>query len=102
MMGITDIDDKIIASAAERNVDFRNLSRHFEAEFFEDMSSLNVLLPTITTRVTEYIPEIITFIEKIITNGYGYAAPDGIFMKQNFFFSVRYSDIQLKNYNIKA
>ena len=36
------------------------------------MESLSIELPDVITRVTDYIPEIVTFIEKIISNGYAY------------------------------
>lgn len=41
------------------------------------MASLNVLEPDILTRVSEYIPEIIKYIEKIIENDYAYVSSDG-------------------------
>lgn len=41
------------------------------------MRDLNVLKPDAITRVTEYVPQIISFIEKIMENGFAYRTPDG-------------------------
>lgn len=57
---------------------FRQFPYHWENVFLLEMAKLNVLPPHVTTRVTEYIPEIITYVEKIIENGYAYATADGL------------------------
>lgn len=62
VMNITDVDDKIIIRSRERGVGFNELGRTYEAEFFDDMAKLNVALPDVITRVTEYVPEIVAFI----------------------------------------
>ena len=62
-MNITDIDDKIIVSANENQKDFGEISRSMENEFFKDCEALNIRLPNVITRVSEYVPEIVDFIE---------------------------------------
>ncbi|KAI6224150.1 Cysteinyl-tRNA synthetase [Aphelenchoides besseyi] len=56
---------------------FSTLSKHFENDFLLDMDALNVRQPDVITRVSEYIPEIVEFTQKIIDNGYGYKTSDG-------------------------
>jgi len=78
-MNITDIDDKIIIRANERKIAFDDISRNMENEFFKDCEALNIRLPTVITRVSEYIPEIITFVEKIIANGFAYESNGSVY-----------------------
>ncbi|KAK5650865.1 hypothetical protein RI129_001894 [Pyrocoelia pectoralis] len=61
------------------NAIFNTLPRHFEEEFHKDMDALNVLRPHVLTRVSEYIPEIVEYIEKIISNGLGYQANGSVY-----------------------
>lgn len=58
---------------------FLDLARHYEREFHSDMSRLNILPPDALTRVSEYIPEIIKFIKKIIENGYAYESNSSVY-----------------------
>lgn len=76
-MGITDIDDKIIKRSVESGKDFEALARHFETEFVADMNKLNIHEPYLRCRVTDYIPQIIQFIERLIAKDDGYVAKDG-------------------------
>ncbi|WFD02732.1 cysteine--tRNA ligase [Malassezia obtusa] len=58
---------------------FRKLAAYWENAYFEDMRRLHVEPPTTLTRVSEFVPEIVRFIERIIENGYAYvddASPD--------------------------
>jgi len=72
IMNITDIDDKIINKAQQEKKTFKEIALIYERSFFNSMKKLNVLKPKFLLRVTDYIPEIIKYINKIISNGYAY------------------------------
>ncbi|GAV29812.1 hypothetical protein PMKS-003317 [Pichia membranifaciens] len=56
---------------------FRKCSSYWERQYDLDMRKLNVLEPTVVTRVSEYIPEIVSFVEEIVQRGYAYVTSDG-------------------------
>ncbi|CAO3675721.1 unnamed protein product [Umbelopsis ramanniana] len=58
---------------------FRQLPAYWEDKFYEDMASLNVRLPDVQTRVSEYVPEIVEYVQKIIENGYAYEASGSVY-----------------------
>ncbi|GAA5864041.1 hypothetical protein JCM3774_006360 [Rhodotorula dairenensis] len=51
---------------------FRDLAAYWEDSFFKSMGALHIERPTTLTRVSEYIPEIVKFVEGIIERGYAY------------------------------
>lgn len=58
---------------------FAKFARKWEDEYFVDMKNLNVLPPDVLTRVSEYVPEIVAYIEKIIKNGYAYESNGSVY-----------------------
>ncbi|XP_029666418.1 cysteine--tRNA ligase, cytoplasmic [Formica exsecta] len=64
--------DKIKGNTVMEHSIFNKLSKHWESEFHKDMDALNVLRPNVLTRVSEYIPEIIAFVQNIINKGLAY------------------------------
>ena len=94
-MNITDCDDKILARAKERNVSPYELAQTFEQEFWEDMDALNVMRPTVVTRVTEHVESsIIPYIQQIEENGMAYVMEgdgdgDGAGAGGGVYFDVR-------------
>ncbi|KAL0237332.1 hypothetical protein PCE1_000729 [Barthelona sp. PCE] len=72
VMNITDIDDKIIDRANEQDCHFTEISRRFEAEFLEDLKSLNIQMPDVLCRVSEYMPQVIDLIANLEDSGFAY------------------------------
>ncbi|XP_013185921.2 cysteine--tRNA ligase, cytoplasmic isoform X2 [Amyelois transitella] len=72
------LDSKYGATVTD-NAIFTALPRHWENEFHKDMKSLNVLPPDVLTRVSEYVPQIITYIQKIIDNGLAYESNGSVY-----------------------
>jgi cysteinyl-tRNA synthetase len=74
---ITDIDDKIIARAAEQKVSIAELTERFIAAMHEDAARLGVLPPTQEPRATAHLGEIIAMVERLIERGHAYQADNG-------------------------
>jgi cysteinyl-tRNA synthetase len=64
------IDDKAIFDAH---------ARYYEKEFLDDCKSLRIRAPDVLTRVTEYVDEVVTFIEKIEANGFAYESNGSVY-----------------------
>jgi len=58
---------------------FTNLTQAMEKAFNDDMTALNVLPPDAVTRVTEYVPQIINFVQRIIDKGFAYEANGSVY-----------------------
>ena len=65
-MNITDIEDKIINRAKEEGKTPLEITQYWEKDFFELYNEMGIDPPNLITRVTEFVPEIIAYIEKII------------------------------------
>jgi len=71
---ITDIDDKIMQTAAELGEDISVLSTRYAEAYFDDMQALNNLPPTIVPYATQHIPEMIDMTSRLVTKGHAYEA----------------------------
>lgn len=90
-MGMTDIDDKIIArskleqladsdpASSQQPPNWLQLARKYEASFLADMDALGVRRPGAILRVTEHMEEIQTYIAGILLTGKAYVTPSGVY-----------------------
>jgi cysteinyl-tRNA synthetase len=83
---ITDIEDKIIAAAAESGESVEVLAERMTARFAAGYSALGVLAPDLEPKATEHVPEIIRTIETLIDRGLAYQSHGDVY------FSVRAFD----------
>nr|CAH7726852.1 unnamed protein product [Callosobruchus chinensis] len=80
VMNITDIDDKIIKRARQNHLYEKYVNeKHSLENVIADARKVLILPPNVLTRVSEYIPEIIAYIEKIISNGYAYHSNGSVY-----------------------
>lgn len=73
----TDVDDKIIKKANELNVNALDFSKQQIIETEKDMKALHITDADIYTKASEYIPQIINFVSKLIEKGDAYATEKG-------------------------
>lgn len=74
---ITDIDDKIINRAQEKNMPFTALTAEFIQAMNTDFQNLNILTPTTEPRATDYIQQMIDMIQQLVNKGYAYVGETG-------------------------
>ena len=86
---ITDIDDKIIAKAAEQKITIEELTEKFIIEMNKDADALGILKPDFEPKATNHIGDIINMIQKLIDKGFAYVGENN---------DVYYSVSKFKDY----
>ncbi|WP_058234403.1 cysteine--tRNA ligase [Devriesea agamarum] len=81
---VTDIDDKILAKAAENDARWWAWSLRHEREFYDVLDRLGCRRPDYEPRATGHIPEMIAFMQRLIDRGHAYADGEG-----SVYFDVR-------------
>jgi cysteinyl-tRNA synthetase len=71
---VTDVDDKILASAEKEGVDPSVITERYERFYLEDMGALGVQPPDIAPHATQEIGAMIALIGKLIEHGNAYEA----------------------------
>tara|TARA_B100001113_G_scaffold329703_1_gene304754 strand:- start:695 stop:2092 length:1398 start_codon:yes stop_codon:yes gene_type:complete len=76
---ITDIDDKIIEKSLEENISYVELGTRVSKEFHSAYKELNCIKPDREPKATDFIDEIIKYIEILIEKKFAYVTKSGVY-----------------------
>ncbi|MBI1350954.1 MAG: cysteine--tRNA ligase [Actinomycetales bacterium] len=76
---VTDIDDKIIARAADEDVPFWTIAIRNERAFTRAYDVLGCLPPSYEPRATGHVPEIVGMMQRLIDAGHGYVSGGDVY-----------------------
>jgi len=79
IVNITDVDDKIIARAANEGVKPEIIATRYASYFIEDMNRLHINSVTMYPSATEHIGEIIEIVRTLESRGHAYAVEGDVF-----------------------
>jgi cysteinyl-tRNA synthetase len=82
---VTDIDDKIIKRAREKDEDPRALAQRFFEAYSEDMQALGNLVPDVEPKVSEHVDEILALIDKLVERGHAYESEGDVYFSVSSF-----------------
>jgi cysteinyl-tRNA synthetase len=78
---ITDIEDKIIARAARDGIPTDELTRTYEAAWYDAIDRLGVKRPDADPHATAYVEKMVAFIADLIERGHAYETTDGVYFE---------------------
>lgn len=79
VQNITDIDDKIIKRAKERQISTTDLTEEYTKHFLEDIDKLNILFPSVRPKATEHVSKMIKYIRVLLKKGLAYEKDGSIY-----------------------
>ncbi len=82
VVNFTDIDDKLINKANEENTTVKQIAERYIEAFMEDAKGLNLYdYATINPKATDYINQIIDFIDGLIKKGAAYNVDGNVYFR---------------------
>jgi cysteinyl-tRNA synthetase len=78
---ITDIDDKIIDRARNTGEDWRSITERYTQQYLDFLATLGVKTVTDHPKATDFMPQMIAYIGKLVDDGMAYATPDGVYFE---------------------
>ncbi len=77
IMNLTDVDDRVIKAAAGAGKRITEHTEPFAQAFFEDRDYLRIKPAHVYTRATQFIPQMITLVQRLMERGIAYKGEDG-------------------------
>ena len=77
VMNLTDVDDKIIVRAAQQGKSIREVTEPVTEVFHADRAYLRIENAEHYPKATDYIPQMIALVQRLIDRGVAYQADDG-------------------------
>lgn len=77
VMNITDIDDKTIRGALEKKITLKAYTDPYTEAFFQDLQTLSIEKVEHYPHATDYIPQMISLIQKLLDENIAYRGADG-------------------------
>ena len=82
---VTDVDDDVLRVARERGVDFLQLVADELALFDTDMRDLGILPVASEPRATQHVPQMVSWIERLVDEGFAYANDGWVYFDTRMF-----------------
>ncbi len=89
VMNITDVghlvsdgddgEDKMIKSAREEHKTPLEIAEHYTTLFFNDLKDLNIEIPEVICKATDYITEMLEYVKELVKKGYAYETSTAIY-----------------------
>ena len=77
VMNLTDVDDKMIKGATVAGAEIRSYSEPYVAAFHEDRHYLRIRDASLYPRATDFIPQMIALVQRLLDRGVAYRSDDG-------------------------
>ncbi len=85
VLNITDVDDKMIERSREAGHSLQEHARIYTDAFLQDLKVLDIQMPTHLLRATDFIPDMVSWIQRLIDTGHAYESDGSVYFRVSSF-----------------
>ena len=85
VMNITDVDDKMILRSREAGKPLHEYAGIYTQAFLDDLGMLEIRRPRHLVKATDFIPEMVAWIQKLIDSGHAYESDGSVYFRVSSF-----------------